>query len=53
MADVTVFDPDTVIDRETFDDSHAFPIGIEYVFVNGGLVVEPCGQGDLRPGQVL
>ena len=53
MADVTVFNPETVIDRETFGDSHAMPVGIDYVVVNGGLVVEPSGQSDLRPGTVL
>jgi N-acyl-D-aspartate/D-glutamate deacylase len=52
-ADITVFDADTVIDRETFGDSHAFPAGIEFVIVNGQLVVEPQGQTNSRPGMVL
>jgi len=52
-ADITVFDPEVVVDRETFDNSHAFPAGIEYVFVNGRLVVEGGKQHDLRPGRVL
>lgn len=52
-ADITVFDPDTVVDRETFEDSHAFPAGIEYVVVNGKLVVERSAQHDIRPGKIL
>ena len=52
-ADITVFNPTTVIDRETFEDSHAFPAGIEYVIVNGKLVVERSMQHDIGPGKVL
>jgi N-acyl-D-aspartate/D-glutamate deacylase len=52
-ADITVFDPETIIDRETFQDSHTFPDGIEYVIVNGELVVEGNAQHDARPGKVL
>ena len=52
-ADITVFDPNTVIDRETFENPHAFPAGIEYVMVNGQLVVERGTQHDVRPGKVL
>jgi N-acyl-D-amino-acid deacylase len=52
-ADITVFDPETVIDRETFQDPHAFPAGIEYVLVNGRLIVERGNQHDVRPGHVL
>ena len=52
-ADVTAFDPETIIDRETYQNSHAFPAGIEYVIVNGQLVVERGTQHDVRPGKVL
>lgn len=52
-ADITIFDPETVIDRETYQDSHVFPAGIEYVIVNGQLVVERGVQHDIRPGKVL
>jgi N-acyl-D-amino-acid deacylase len=52
-ADITVFDPKMVIDRETYQNAHAFPSGIEYVIVNGRLVVEWGRQHDVRPGHVL
>ena len=35
FADITIFNPDTVIDRSTFEDPRQFPVGIEHVFVNG------------------
>ncbi len=34
-ADITVFNPDTVIDRSTYDDPTVHPLGIEHVIVNG------------------
>jgi N-acyl-D-aspartate/D-glutamate deacylase len=39
-ADVVVFDPDTVIDRATYQDPHQYPEGIEYVLVNGEVTVD-------------
>lgn len=44
-ADVTVFDPDTVIDRATFREPTLTSAGIEYVLVNGTTIVE---KGRLR-----
>ena len=34
-ADITVFDPDTIIDGPTFQDMDIPNVGIDYVFVNG------------------
>ncbi|MBS7620387.1 amidohydrolase family protein [Candidatus Bathyarchaeota archaeon] len=39
-ADITVFDPETVKDRATFDNPHQFPEGIDYVIVNGIVTVD-------------
>ena len=36
-ADITVFNPETVKDKATFEDGLAFSEGIEYVIVNGVL----------------
>lgn len=34
-ADITVFNPDTICDRSTFDDPHQYAEGVEYVLVKG------------------
>ena len=39
-ADITIFDPDTIIDGATFSDLHIKPIGIEYVLVNGQIAMK-------------
>jgi dihydroorotase/N-acyl-D-amino-acid deacylase len=39
FADITIFDPRTVIDRATFEDPNQYPVGINYVIVNGQLEV--------------
>ncbi|MBV8334607.1 MAG: amidohydrolase family protein, partial [Alphaproteobacteria bacterium] len=52
-ADVTVFDPETVADRATFETPTAPAAGIEHVFVNGRLVwseAKPTGEW---PGRAL
>jgi N-acyl-D-aspartate/D-glutamate deacylase len=38
-ADITIFDPNTVLDKATFDDPLQFSAGISYVFVNGVAVI--------------
>ena len=38
-ADITVFDPDTVIDRATYRDPYQPSAGIPLVIVNGTVVV--------------
>jgi N-acyl-D-aspartate/D-glutamate deacylase len=39
-ADITIFNPDTVIDKATFEDPLRFSAGISYVLVNGVPVVK-------------
>jgi N-acyl-D-amino-acid deacylase len=52
-ADITVFDPATVIDRATFEQPITPAAGIEHVFVNGRPVwAESKPTGD-RPGHAL
>ena len=52
-ADIVVFNPDTVIDKATWTDPHQFPEGIDYVIVNGQIVVHEGEQTDLLPGTIL
>ncbi len=40
FADITIFDPRTVIDRATFEIPNQHPVGIPYVIVNGQLSVD-------------
>jgi N-acyl-D-aspartate/D-glutamate deacylase len=52
-ADLVVFDPESVIDRATFEEPHQYPDGIPYVFVNGEAIVANGGHTGARPGRVL
>ena len=52
-ADIVVFDPDTVIDRGTFRDPNQYPVGIEYVLVNGCVSVSEGRFTGETAGEVL
>lgn len=52
-ADITVFDPDTVESRATYEEPLRPPRGIEYVLVNGRLAIERGKPTDVRSGKVL
>lgn len=53
MADIVIFNPETVKDMATFDNPHQYPVGIDYVLVNGVLAVEKGEYKDVRSGKVL
>ncbi|NDC76526.1 MAG: D-aminoacylase [Chitinophagia bacterium] len=53
MADIVVFDPETVSDRSTFDVPHQFSAGIPYVIVNGKVTVEEGRHNGTRSGKTL
>lgn len=53
IADLVLFNPDTVIDRSTFANPFELPTGIEKVFVNGELVWDSGKPTGARPGRVL
>ena len=52
-ADVTVFDPDTVIDKATFEKPHQYPVGTPYVIVNGVVVLDNGKHTGAHPGKVI
>lgn len=52
-ADLTVFDAGRVKDRATFEQPHQYPVGIEWVVVNGHVVVQEGKLTGNRGGQVL
>ena len=53
FADITVFDPATIADKGTFTEPHQYPVGIDWVIVNGTPVVAEGKFTDARPGRVL
>jgi N-acyl-D-amino-acid deacylase len=53
MADLALFNPDTVIDHATFARPHELSTGIEKVFVSGTLVWNDGKPTGAKPGQVL
>jgi N-acyl-D-amino-acid deacylase len=53
IADLVVFDPQTIADTATYDDPHRYPEGIRHVLVNGRFVVQEGRQTEERPGRVL
>jgi len=52
-ADITIFDPKTVIDKATFQNPLQYPFGIPYVIVNGVVVIDQGQHTGARPGRVL
>jgi N-acyl-D-amino-acid deacylase len=52
-ADITVFDPDTVIDRATFEQPKTPAAGIHLVLVNGTPVWQDGALTGARPGRAL
>ena len=53
-ADITIFNPNTVIDKATFEEGLKFSEGIEHVMVNGSFVLKN-GQtvSNVFPGQAV
>jgi N-acyl-D-amino-acid deacylase len=52
-ADITIFDPDRIIDNATYEDPKQISSGIEWVIVNGQVVVEKGKLTHARPGKVI
>lgn len=52
-ADIVAFDPLTVSSVATFEEPKRFPLGIEYVFVNGQMVVEKGRHTGATPGEAI
>jgi N-acyl-D-amino-acid deacylase len=53
FADLVVFNPATVKDNATYERPHQYPTGIEYVMVNGAIVLDPKGLTGARPGRPI
>jgi dihydroorotase/N-acyl-D-amino-acid deacylase len=53
FADVTVFNPATIHDVATFTDPNHYSTGVNFVLVNGRMVVRAGKITDERPGRAL
>jgi N-acyl-D-aspartate/D-glutamate deacylase len=52
-ADITIFAPDTVLDKSTYTAPFAYNDGIEYVIVNGQIVLDRGQHTQAMPGRSL
>jgi N-acyl-D-amino-acid deacylase len=52
-ADVTVFNAATIIDNATYEKPHQYASGVEYVIVNGKVVLDKGKHTGTRPGAIL
>jgi N-acyl-D-aspartate/D-glutamate deacylase len=52
-ADITVFDANRVIDRATYENPHQYPVGIEYVIVNGVVTIDQEQHTGALAGHVI
>lgn len=52
-ADLVIFDPETIVDKATYQDPHQYPEGIDYVIVNGQITVDHNKLTGKRAGEVI
>ena len=52
-ADVVIFDYEKLQDLATFEEPRLSPVGIDYVLVNGQVVIDKSAHTGARPGHVL
>ena len=52
-ADLVIFNKDTINDTATYASPRQYPTGIDYVLVNGSIIVEYDRRYDLPAGRVL
>jgi N-acyl-D-amino-acid deacylase len=53
FADIVVFDPATIADKATYTDPEQYSAGIDYVIVNGKVVIDHDNHTGALPGKVL
>jgi N-acyl-D-amino-acid deacylase len=53
LADIVVFDEKRIKDQATYEDPHQYPVGIEYVLVNGQTVIDKGEHSGNLPGRIL
>ena len=53
FADISIFDPEIIDDKATFEDPHQYAVGINHVIVNGVVVVKDGVHNGNKPGRIL
>lgn len=53
IADITIFNPETIRDNATYSDPHQLSQGVEYVIINGKFAVKSGEYQDELTGKVL
>ena len=53
FADIMIFDPNTIIDRATYEAPHQLSVGMRWVFVNGVAVVADGQVTGEKPGRLV
>ena len=52
-GDVAVFDPNTIADKATYENPHQYSVGVQYVLVNGQVVLDNGTHTGATPGKVI
>ena len=52
-ADVVIFNPETIQDNATFEAPHQLSTGVQYVIVNGTVVIEEEQHTGATPGEIV
>jgi N-acyl-D-aspartate/D-glutamate deacylase len=53
FADVVVFDEEKIVDRATYNEPFQYAEGVEWVLVNGKVVLERGKHNGAKPGRAL
>jgi N-acyl-D-aspartate/D-glutamate deacylase len=53
FADITIFDPATIIDKATYENPAQISEGVKYVFVNGQVEYEDGELTGVHAGRIL
>ena len=53
FADLVIFNPVTISDTATYESPKSYPIGIEYVIVNGKITVKDGEHTEAKAGSIL
>src|SRR5687768_3759073 len=53
MADIVIFDPDTISDESTYEEPTKHAKGVKYVIVNGCMVLDNGIMTGCTPGRAL